>query len=275
VDQLKRISTLWWPQTLIGGLLIYCTIVLGYTVRQSDFSRIILHYGLWFVGYVALYNLCSAKELRFWVIFSLLLRLILVFGLPTLSDDVYRFIWDGRLWLNGINPFDHKPSFYIENGLEIPGLDLALYQQLNSPDYFTIYPPMAQLIFVIACWIFPSSILGSSVVMKLFLLAAEVGSLLLIRRLLQHFKRSPKLILLYALNPLIVIEIVGNLHFEGVMVFFLLLAYWFWIKGSWWKGAVAMALSIVSKLLPLMFLPFVIRRLGWKKSIWTFLLMGG
>jgi alpha-1,6-mannosyltransferase len=274
VDQLKRISTLWWPQALIGGLLIYCTIVLGYTVRQSDFSRIILHYGLWFVGYVALYNLCSAKELRFWVIFSLLLRLILVFGLPTLSDDVYRFIWDGRLWLNGINPFDHKPSFYIENGLEIPGLDLALFQQLNSPDYFTIYPPMAQLIFVIACWIFPSSILGSSVVMKLFLLAAEVGSLLLIRRLLQHFKRSPKLILLYALNPLIVIEIVGNLHFEGVMVFFLLLAYWFWIKGSWWKGAVAMTLSIVSKLLPLMFLPFVIRRMGWKKSIWTFLLLG-
>ncbi len=274
MDKLQRTSTAFWLQGLIGGLCIYCAIVLGYTVRQSDFSRIILHYGAWFAGFIILYWLCPARQVRFWLLFGILLRLILVFGLPTLSDDLYRFIWDGRLWLNGINPFDHKPSFYIENSLNIPGLDLALYQQLNSPEYFTIYPPLAQLVFVMACWIFPASVLGSSIIMKLFLLTAEIGSLILLRGLLQYFKRSPKLVLLYALNPLIILEIVGNLHFEGFMVFFLLLAYWFWIKGSWWKGGIAMSLSIVSKLLPLMFLPFIIRRMGWKKSIWTFSLMG-
>lgn len=274
MDGLKLKSVPLWFLGLISGLCIYCAIVLGYFVQQSDFSQIIIHYGLWFLGFLLIYQLCPEEQLKYWLFFGLLLRFLLVFSLPTLSDDLYRFIWDGRLWLHGINPFDHKPVYYIENGTGLPGLDQSLFQQLNSPEYFTIYPPFAQLIFVVSCGLFPNSILGSSIIMKLCLLAAEVGSLLLIKKLLEHFKRSPRLILLYALNPLIILEIVGNLHFEGFMVFFLLLAYWFWIKGSWWKGAIAMSLSIVSKLLPLMFLPFIIRRLGWKKSIWVFMLMG-
>lgn len=260
---------------LLGALCVYCTLVLGYAVGQSDFIRIIGHYGLWFVAFLILYWGAPPRLIAPLILFGVALRLMLVFGLPTLSDDVYRFVWDGRLWLNGVNPFDHKPLYYIQNELNIPGINQELFDQLNSPEYFTIYPPLAQLTFVVACWLFPGSILGSTVVMKLFLLAAEVGSLVLLRKLLRHFDLSPRLILLYALNPLIILEITGNLHHEGMMVFFLLLAFWFWIKGSWWKGGMAMSLSIVSKLLPLMFLPFLIRRLGWKKSIWTFLLIGG
>ncbi len=263
-----------WLIGLLGALSGYCAFILGYQVTQSDFAWIISHYGAWFLAFWIIYKLSNQEQLQILLLLGLGLRLLLVFGLPTLSDDIYRFIWDGRLWLNGINPFDHKPIYYIQNEINIPGLELSLYEQLNSPEYFTIYPPAAQLVFIISCWLFPNSILGSAIMMKLFLLAAEIGSLILIQKLLLHFKLSPKLILLYALNPLIILEITGNLHFEGAMIFFLLLALWYWSQNNWWKGAVAMTLSIVSKLLPLMFLPFVIRRLGWKKSLLSFFLIG-
>ncbi len=273
-----NVQSLLHRPSLILGLLalisLYCAVVLGYGVEQSDFYRIITHYGIWFLCFLGTYWIVEKKQLVELLMAGILLRLVMVFALPALSDDLYRFIWDGRLWLNGINPFDHKPVYYIENEMGLPGINLELFEQLNSPEYFTIYPPVAQLIFVVACWLSPSSIWGSSIIMKLFLLAAEVGNVVLIRKLLAHFKLPPKRILLYALNPLIIVEVVGNLHFEGLMIFFLLLGYWFWIQNSWWKGATAVSLSVATKLLPLMFLPFLIRRLGWKKSIYSFLLMG-
>ena len=191
------------------------------------------------------------------------MRLLLVFAIPNFSDDLYRFIWDGRLLTQGINPFDHLPSYYIDQNSTIPGLTKELYQQLNSPNYFTIYPPVNQVIFAIAAWLFPTSIWGSSLVMKAFLLVFEIGSILLIISLLKHFKLPAKNVLLYALNPLIIIEITGNIHFEGAMIFFLLLAIWFIVlKKRWVLSAIAFALSVASKLLPLMFLPLLVRRIG-------------
>ena len=199
---------------------------------------------------------------------------MLLFSLPNLSDDVYRFIWDGRLIINGYNPFDHLPSFYIQNNIEIPGINQALFSKLNSPEYFTIYPPVAQGIFAKACWNFPNNILASAMVMKFFLFLCEISSLFFIKKLLDHFQLPEKNILLYALNPLIIVELCGNLHFEAAMICFLLAAIYFFIKNKNNWSAVMMSLSIASKLLPLIFLPFLIKRLGWKKSIQNFLIVG-
>jgi hypothetical protein len=203
-----------------------------------------------------------------------LLRFLLIFALPNLSDDVYRFIWDGRLLVNGHNPFDFLPSYYLENSISIPGINEALFNKLNSPEYFTIYPPVAQGIFAFACWLFPNSIIGSAITMKVFLFLCEVGSLFFIKKLLDHFHLPAKNILLYALNPLIIIELCGNLHFEATMICFLLSAVFFLVKNKMTLSACSIALSVASKLLPLMFLPFLIKRLGWKKSIQYFAMVG-
>jgi len=260
---------------VLALLLLYSIYVLGYSVEQSDFAQIAIHFGIAFLAYAGLYLLSKKRWIPLLLLFGGALRLLLVFGLPNLSDDIYRFVWDGRLLLQGLNPFDYKPIYYAEQGFQVPGLTPELFEKLNSPEYFTIYPPVAQLVFLIANWFFPSSIWGASLVMKCFLLTAESGVIFILVKLLQHFKLPIKLALLYALNPLLIIEIVGNLHFEGMMIFFLLLAYWFWINSSWWKGAFFMALAIASKLLPLLFLPFLIRRMGWIKSLKTFALIGG
>ena len=259
-----------------GGLMMALTLGLGYFTGQSDFPAIASFYAAFFLLYWWIYQQVQDKrEIKIFLVWAILLRLILVFSLPNLSDDVYRFIWDGRLLINGHNPFEHLPVYYIENDLGIPGINQALFEKLNSPEYFTIYPPVAQATFAIACWLFSGSILGSTIVMKLFLLAFEIGSIRLIVKILNIFDLPEKNVLLYAMNPLIIIEIVGNLHFEGGMIFFLLLAFYWLVRHRYHASAIAMAFSIASKLLPLIFLPFLIRRIGWRNATFYFLVLGG
>jgi len=264
----------WLAAFAMAGL----TAGLGYVTGQSDFGYILGFYAPLFLLYLLLFNLAGksqAPPLAYFIGLAVGLRVLLLFAEPGLSDDIYRFVWDGRLLVQGINPFDQLPVYYIENGIRVPGITEALFRELNSPEYFTIYPPMAQATFALAAWLIPESVSGSALVMKGFLLLCELGTLWLLIRLLQHFRLPPKNILLYALNPLIIVEIMGNLHYEGAMVFFLLLAFWWLTQDRWRLSAVAIALSVASKLLPLMFLPFLIRRLGWRRSIAYFAITGG
>jgi len=243
------------------------TFILGYQVEQSDFYPITISYGIFFALYLYVYKKAfQLDNIKFFIIAGLVLRFLLLFAMPNLSDDIYRFIWDGRLINLGLNPFDHLPTYYLENESNLPGINQALYDELNSPNYFTIYPPVAQGVFAIATKMFPSSIGNAAFVMKLFLFFCEAGSLFLLWKMAKENILKAKNILSYALNPLIIIEICGNIHFEGAMIFFLLLAYWLLIKNKLIASAITFALSIASKLLPLIFLPFLLKRLGWKKS---------
>jgi hypothetical protein len=80
--------------------------------------------------------------------------------------------------------------------------------------------------------------------------------------------------LLYALNPLVIIELTGNLHFEALLIFFLLLSYWLLITGKLISSAISFSLAICTKLVPLIFLPLMFSRLGWKKSSIYYLVIG-
>ena len=251
------------------------TIFLGYFVVRSDFTSLIMAYGVGFMAYILSFHQTESRDvLTFFIGLAILLRLILVFSFPNLSDDIYRFIWDAQLILNGYNPFDYLPTELIQSEAQIPGITNELYERLNSPDYYTIYPPIPQLLNVISVAIFPSSWWGSAIVMKLFLLAFEIGNILLIGKLLSHFQLPAKNVLLYALNPLIILEVVGNLHFEGGMIFFLLLGFYWLVKERKVWAALAMAGAVAAKLLPLLFMPFLIRRLGLWKSVRFFSIMG-
>ena len=66
------------------------------------------------------------------------LRIALVFVEPQLSEDIYRFIWDGRIYAQGIHPLEYTPSQLINQSEYADLLDKTLYDALNSPDYFTI-----------------------------------------------------------------------------------------------------------------------------------------
>lgn len=258
----------------IGLAMIVCIVGLGYLCQQHSFGCILAFYSPVFLLYLYILRFGKEKNLHFYIGLGIILRLTLIFAFPKLSDDIYRFIWDGHLWMAGINPFEHLPTYYMEEGLAVDGLSRALFERLNSPEYFTIYPPLAQATFATAVWLSPESWWGANLVIKLLLLAFEIGTIWLMWQILDKLDLPKKRVLLYALNPLIIVEITGNLHYEGMMIFFLLLGYWLLLSQKWLAAAAALAGAVAAKLLPLLFMPYLLRRFGWWRSFWFFPILG-
>lgn len=247
------------------SLVVY--LLLAYRVERHESIELISGFAVLFLIYVWVYKNIKHESLVFWIYAALLFRLCFLFALPSLSDDFYRFIWDGRLMASGIHPFAELPSYYLSEGATVPGIDQWLFDRLNSQAYFTIYPPLAQYIFMFSVIVSPDSILGSVVVMRIFILATEAGSIFLLWKLLPSFNIHRKYLLIYALNPLVISELTGNLHFEAFIIFFILLSMWLLLRDKTILAGVSFGVAIAAKLLPLILLPQFLMRLGFKKSI--------
>lgn len=264
---------------LIGSAVFY--FLLAYTIPREQFGLLIgLLTGL-FLGYAWVIRTETGNEQRtggvdrFLFGSAVLFRLLLLFAMPQLSDDVYRFVWDGRLVAHGYNPYLYVPSQLLNTPIVVTcGLDRSLLQQLNSPNYFTVYPPFNQALFGVTAWLSPDSLLGNVVWLRVPIVLSEIGSLWLMVKLLRRLNQNPDLVLLYGLNPLVILELTGNLHFEAVMIFFALLATWLFIEGRWPTSAGVLAIAIGTKLLPLLLLPLIVRRVGWRRGIGYSLLTG-
>jgi alpha-1,6-mannosyltransferase len=244
---------------------VLCYSLIAFFIHRWQTSYLLPTYGVLFLIYLLIIKEAKPEQLSFWLTISVLFRFIFLFALPTLSEDFYRFIWDGRLWNSGFHPFAELPEAYLEQG--ITGIDQELFSRLNSPEYFTIYPPVSQFIFWLSVKVSPSSVLGSVVFMRLILLAGEVGVIVLMRRLLSQFSMPSTNTLLYALNPLVIIELTGNLHFEGLVLFFILLTVYALGKQIIVQSAASIALATATKLVPIIFLPALLRAQGFKGSV--------
>lgn len=256
------------PSVRYPVALVSCVLYafVGYEIQRHETVPLFAcYFGLFFIYCLAI-NKTDSQHVGFWIVCSLLFRGILFFAIPALSDDFYRFIWDGRLIAAELNPFSEVPSFYMQ-GKRVPGLDATLFELLNSKERYSSYPPVCQFVFWLSAELSPSSIWGSVLVMRSVLFTFELGTLWILSNLIRHFRLPPHSILLYALNPLVIVEITGNLHFEGVMIFFLLLAVFFLLKGAFQVSILAFALSVCTKLIPLIFLPLMLRHLGWRKAV--------
>lgn len=263
----KSVSNIAFYSILSLSLVGY--VLLGYFTERTNFTQLITLFGLLFGGYFYLVSTnLSESFIKQGILFSILFRLSLLFMLPNLSDDYFRFIWDGRLSAHGINPFVVMPSSFIDSDQAVSaGINRELFSSMNSPGYYTIYPPVLQFVFWLSAHLFPSNILGSVIVMRLFIIAAEIGSIFLFSVILKKLELPSKNTLLYALNPLVIVELSGNIHFEALMVFFLLLSIYLLLKEQMIFSAIVFSLAICSKLLPLMFLPLLPRQIGIKKSM--------
>jgi alpha-1,6-mannosyltransferase len=244
-------------------VLVYLT----YFIDRNESFFLIASYSLLFVFYLTVIFNVKENEVSFWLIASILLRCFVWLSIPNLSDDFYRFVWDGRLLREGLHPFAQVPSFYMLPGNEVSGLSHDLFNKLNSKEYFTIYPPIAQLIFWISTIISPKSVTGSVLVMRSFILLAEVGTIFMLKKFVEEKIVAAKHILIYALNPLVIIELTGNLHFEGFLIFFLLLSVYLIHQNKIIQSAMSLACAVSVKLIPLIFLPSLLNRLDWRQWI--------
>lgn len=232
-------------------------------------------YALAFIAYgFAVIKGNDPLHYRFGLSAGLLLRIMLIFALPNLSDDFYRYIWDGQLLDTGINPYDYTPREWLATLPPATAADwLPLFSHLNSPDYYSVYPPILQGIFAGTVAI-GGDTAGAVVAMKLVIILAECGTFLFMHRIARRFQLPHRSVLLYALNPLVISELAGNLHFEALMICFLLGALWMLMVSRPLSAAIFFTLAIGSKLLPLLAFPYLIRRVGWGRTLLLALLTG-
>lgn len=264
-----------WSTHLISLFYLIFTGVLFAWSDRADFVALMSIFGLSFITYVLLLYQKRAA-FTYLVGVGLIAHCMAFFFSPHLSPDSYRFLWDGAITLLGENPFDKTPTDIISNQKYLNEQHLQeLYWKLSdlSKENYTCYPTINQFYFVAAST-FSSSVPVNIFVLKSLIFITQLAGLRYLLKLLQHFKISPKKLLILALNPLWLIETVGNLHFEGVMLSFLIIGCYFLVKQRWILGAVFIAFAIHVKLLPLVLLPFLLRYLGWGRSVLVYSVVG-
>jgi alpha-1,6-mannosyltransferase len=248
---------------IISCMIAY--VILGYFFEREHFFLLLFFFTVTFIGTSFLIGTYDFERYLFSL--GVFFRLIFLFSLPFLSQDFYRFIWDGHAVLQGINPYVFKPESIIETTASFPNAHFLISKMGGlSASHFSNYPPINQYIFAISAAVGGESILVSAISLRVFIIAADIGIYYFGRKILRYFDKDPNAIFCFFLNPLVIIELTGNLHFEGVMLFFLIVGLYYLISFRWIIAAIFIALSISLKLIPLLFLPIFWKYLGLKKG---------
>lgn len=247
-----------WLRVLLSLLLGGCLFLLAQEPRENFLVTFLLFSGAFacLLGIYLGWDKEEAIPFRQLLLIGLLLRVSVFFFVPQWSEDAARFLWDGELLRLGHNPYLLTPAEWQgkESG---PAGDFGgqLFKAMNSPDYHSVYPPLNQVFFWFGAQLAQGSLLQGYLALRVLLLLGEVGVLYLLVYLLANFNLPQKQVLLYWFNPLVILEILGNLHFEGLVLLLLLASvsalvrYRFGFAGAFWGLAVGL------KLLPLLLAP--------------------
>jgi hypothetical protein len=212
------------------------------------------------------------------LLFSIVYRLILLPSWPVQEVDFYRYLWDGRVTLHGLNPYRYSPTQIEEAEFrEAVPADLAelrrlagatestrtIFDRVHYRDIPTAYPPMAQAVFALSVWLTPAdaSVWLHVMIWKSVLVVFDVGTLLVLVRLLRTVGMPPAWSLAYGWCPLALKEFANTGHFDSIAVFFATLALYLVIHADdVFRAALALgvlALAILAKMYPLILLPLV------------------
>ena len=186
---------------------------------------------------------------------AVLFRLCALPMLPTLSDDGYRYLWDGLVAVEAeTSPYRYRPSD--------PALEAwhgrPEYERMNSQDYYSVYPPASQLAFAAAAGLSSGPDWRSTWwLWKVLMVLAELVAVVALLRVV-----GPALTALYAWSPLAVVEIAGQGHTEA-LVLLGLAATLTASRRPVPLASLGVALAGAVKLYPLALLPQAWRRDGW------------
>jgi hypothetical protein len=261
--RLAAFAALGAAQVAVYGALAAWT---GYHDRPAAAMLLAL---LAFVLYLA--ALHTARPLSGRIAFAtaitvgLLFRLLLLPEPPFLSDDHFRYLWDGLVQVRGLNPYRHAPA-----DSALAGLDDALRAQVNHPEVRTIYPPLAQLVFRAVAVAAP----GSWMAIKIIWAACDIGIAALLYRLVPA-RRRLQAWTLYWWSPLVVVEVAWNAHLDLLGVLPIVLALWSARRAPVRSAALGAALAAAAlvKYFAVAFLPTAFRAGRSAKVAAAFLLV--
>ncbi len=233
-------------------------------LRQQTIPFLAL-YGLTYLGYgVAVYWLLRRSNERriLWLILGIavLFRVTLLFTTPpTLSDDVYRYIWDGRLANASVNPYAQVVESPLLDYLDSPQRALVNNSWMASP-----YLPTAQALFAAVYRLIPDSPLAFQIAAVFFDLLTGWLVIDLLRRVGLPRTRA----VIYLWNPLVVVEFAHGAHVDALMICLMMLTLWLMVTTRRvLLSVVVLAAATLIKGLPALLLPVVVRRWGWPKVV--------
>ncbi len=207
------------------------------------------------LGYLALVwvvthwgNAGTLGSWRWWLVGCIAIRALLLGTSP--SDDTYRYVWEGRVQVAGVNPYRHPP--------DDPKL-LALrdedWSKINHPDYPAIYGPVVQLEFLAAAALAPSRW-----TLKAAHLVWDVLIVVILGASLRRAGHTPHRAIVYALCPLVLASFGVEGHVDSLMLLFVTLAVWAAVSGRTNVVGAMVGLAIATKIVSLVLLPWLVLR---------------
>lgn len=213
----------------LGFYVVACYVVLRWADRSSRAAR-------WAtIGVV--------------VFFAAGFRTVLVPQRPYLSSDVYRYVWDGHVQAQGVNPYRNVPE-----AVELSDLrDDRIYPNINLEDrrWLSPYPPVAQIVFAGVSRIRPLSVTAFKAVMSSF----DLITVLLLMMVLARSGLDPARAIIFAWHPLAIFEGSHSGHIEAALIAFLALALWAWTERKYALTGIGVALATLVKFYPILLLP--------------------
>ncbi len=260
---------------LSGIILLFCFSLIVYI--SPDFSKSIAEVQkpvlflvaiLVFSGAVYLFTIFKTprtdlkKNQLIWVIgIGIILRVLMLFSAPILEDDYYRYLWDGAVTANGINPYMYSPEEVL-GGTGIPTELSELAEEsgeiihgINHPEVRTIYPPIAQAFFALSYWLDSWSLIS----WKLILIVFDLATLSLIFNALGILKLPSSYLIIYWWNPLLLKEIFNSAHLDVLVFPFVLSTIIMASQNRYIRSTVTLIIGMGIKLWPVFLLPILLR----------------
>jgi hypothetical protein len=248
---------------LVMGLCFAGMALLGDLRRQL--VPFLVLYGLAYLAYAAavwrlLRQPRGRRALSLILALAVLFRGLLLFtSPPTLSTDVYRYIWDGRLANAGVNPYAHAVDSPLLDPFHSVQRALVDHSWMATP-----YLPTAQAFFAVVYALAPDSPLAFQVAAVALDLLTGLLVIDLLRRLGLPDVRS----LIYLWNPLVIVEFAHGAHVDAVMILLMMAALWALVVArSRILSVAALTAATLTKGLPLLLLPIVVRRWRWHRVV--------
>ena len=195
---------------------------------------------------------------------ALAMRLAVLRVTPTLSDDLWRYLWDGRLLAHGLDPYALAPADAALAALR----DALVYPRIHPTELRTWYPPLAEAGFGAVALVAPG-VTG----MKCWIVLHDLALVAVLLRWCARRGGSALPAIAYAWNPLVVLEYAGSGHHDPTGLLWLVLAL-AWLESRPLLSASAFAAAVLVKLVPLVALPFLLTRWSWRARLLALGLVG-
>lgn len=194
-----------------------------------------------------------------WIVLAVALaaRIPLLFAPPSLSDDVYRYVWEGRVLAHGGNPYTQAPADPALEDLR----DRTIHPRVNHPELATIYPPFAEAGFALVAAVSPTVL-----AMKLWVVLHDLLLIAVLLALVRQAGGPPLAVAAYAWNPLPIVEYAGSGHNDPTAMLWLAVAWWL-VRRRPVASALALGAGVLVKLAPLIALPLFVVRWPWRARI--------